>query len=584
MNKRLSFWNFNSVNRKKGNVHAIAREENAKKLQETMLAAFNDSKNSNSIPKELEFASAAHKKEVQTLKEQYKIAIENLERQVADYKRQNEDLEEKISLITLDKEALLTNNKDKFKELEAKLKDANKKVKALTESKKVLQEAMELDTQVKMANLNTSVEKMKAEHLKEMEDVKRKSEASLEDIKYLYHQEKIALERRIEKMQAEMKMLEAQKEADSTQRQLCDLQANYISEIQELNSHLDSFKKQSHDEITALMREKDEKERNIESLEREVSNANEAYIEIETMYKRIAAEAKETARKLEECQSQIIQMQTYIQQLETNEYELKVLLENKESELEIEKESMRQKCSEEKWQAHESCSKQKIECERRLTQTLHDSVLKDKRIKDLSRQLEAAARKSESTEAILEKGAKVECKKCKELVAVREFGEHVAKGCEEIGIEVAISQLKSEKYKFFPSATESPLTFEKKVKDMEELLKEVKFKYNLMRQQRDKVQMELDKASAELIKLRRLAKRDSKLPFASIRTSNPPLEQENSYCSASNANCLRISNKENEDKNGNRGYPLRSSKASVSSHKGSFFSANDERASVSHVV
>ena len=404
-----------------------------------MLSAFNDSRSSNSIPKELELASAAHKKEMEDLKDQYKLTIESLKRQVIDYKAQNEDLENKVHSLSTDKEALILNTKDQIKDIEAKLLKAEDKVKGLNESKKALQEAMELDTQVKIANMNSFIEKIKAEHMKEMEDMKKKSEASLEDIKYLYQQEKMSLERRIEKMETEMKMREAQKENDNTQQQLCELQANYVNEIQELNLHLDSFKKQSHDEVASLINEREEKQRKVERLEDELNIITEAYTELEAEQQKMITE---NTQKLKEYQYEINEMQTYIQQLETNEYDLRMLLESRE-----------------KNKINESYNKQKIDCERRLTQALEESVLKDKYITSLSKQLESALKKCEGVETVMEKGLRVECKKCKELVLIGEFKEHVMKGCDDIGIEIAISQLKSENYKFFPSSTEPASKF-----------------------------------------------------------------------------------------------------------------------------
>jgi len=100
-----------------------------------------------------------------------------------------------------------------------------------------------------------------------------------------------------------------------------------------------------------------------------------------------------------------------------------------------------------------------------------------------------------------------------------------------------------------------------------------------MRQQKGKVQIELDKANAEIARLRRQSKRNNKLHFDSIRTSNPSLEEESCRYKVSKKSTAKVvnDNKENENKSSNKGYPIRTSK--VSNYKADWFSKNGERES-----
>ena len=110
---------------------------------------------------------------------------------------------------------------------------------------------------------------MQKEHGSEVESIKLQSENALNDIKYIYEQEKLAIENRLDKSKHNLKALELQTQ-DSGERpnlNLQEIQNNYLEEIQELNIHLDAFKKQSYDEIKSVKKQRDDALKRVSTME-----------------------------------------------------------------------------------------------------------------------------------------------------------------------------------------------------------------------------------------------------------------------------------------------------------------------------
>ena len=526
------------------------------------MAALNEPGSQNNTPKELELASSIHKNALEDLREQYQEIIKSFERQIADAKNLNNELETKVTELQVDQEALDRVYKGKLEEVDQKLKEAEEKVKAVSEEKKKVKEAMELDTQVKVLNLNSAMEKMKQDHTKELDQMKQKCEISLEDIKYIYQQERISLERRLEKMQSELKLATSNKDTNSTQSQIQDLQTSYIEEIQELNSHLKAFQKQSQEEVQSLTKERDAGVIKSKELQTELTRVKEAYTALQGLYQKAKAslDANEGIQaELKKCKMQITDMKAHIAKLEGSERRLKVMLANKESAFESEKETMKRKFSAERkkaTQAHDGYSRAKDECDKKLTQVLQDIIAKDHMISQLTKQLEIVRKEEMKNQSqsktfeisairsvceevkdvskdfskdlssnntkddLLSSATRVECKKCGCLCLVEEFAEHIEKDCEtccdKVGNEgEAMIMAQSQCVKGKPNRTmtaviaqpppekeKSLIGLMKKLKMTEELLKEMAFKLDTVQQQRDKVQIELDKANAELLSMK----------------------------------------------------------------------------------
>jgi len=200
------------------------------------------------------------------------------------------------------------------------------------------------------------MEKLREEHKKDLDHAKNDSERSLNDIKYIYEQEKEALEARLVKANQEIKNLQGIKEQTANNSVVIrDMQNNYLLEIQELNAHLDAFKKQSYEEIACLKKQRDDAYKKIESLLASNGSknsigkitSNKALTQGKGKQKNAAVvELSEGIQKeLAKLRKQNNDLKSYVTKLEISEKKLKSLLSQKENTVEASGKQVLQKKS-----------------------------------------------------------------------------------------------------------------------------------------------------------------------------------------------------------------------------------------------
>eukprot|EP00826_Nyctotherus_ovalis_P039967 TRINITY_DN3884_c0_g1_i3.p2 TRINITY_DN3884_c0_g1~~TRINITY_DN3884_c0_g1_i3.p2 ORF type:complete len:195 (-),score=90.57 TRINITY_DN3884_c0_g1_i3:18-602(-) len=158
-------------------------------MNEKMLAALKQ-ETSNKLPKELEIATAAHKRELAEAKERHRVAVRGLEQRARELEAENRALlsggeQAKARAEVREKEWRL-----KVEEAARRSREAEwKMARAQEENKKVVQVA------------NKSVEKVKEEYNRKLNEMKNKCEQSILKFK----QEKTLLEERLKKAETELK-------------------------------------------------------------------------------------------------------------------------------------------------------------------------------------------------------------------------------------------------------------------------------------------------------------------------------------------------------------------------------------------
>lgn len=513
-------------------------------MHATLFSVLNDPNNINNIPKELELATSIHKKEMEELHTHYNEIINTLERQITDSKTNCDNLEIKIRNLQAEIDETNKTHISKNEEYEQKLKECEEKINKANENNKKLKEAMELDSHVKISNLNGQIEKIKIENSKEILEMKQKCENSLNDIKNIYQQEKSSLEERIQKLSEELKNSISSKENSQIINE-------YIEEIQELNNTILSLKKQNAEQISSITKEKDELTKKIKEQNSDLFRIRDELAQTKHRLKQIESEPiiEGTQADLKKAKKQITEMKSHISKLESDGRRLKSLLTNKETAFEQEKENLKRKYSLERKkasQAHDGYSRAKDENDKKLSQLLQDVLEKDKQICLLNKQIENMQKdEKKNIKHFIETPAKqqnlqndpeeiklvlsanrFECKKCMSLIPASEFSEHIKKECDNINSErigtvgnegeamaVILSESMKEKNKFNSagpgivvsascSGNKNEIILQKKLKMTEEILKEMAFKLDTVQQQRDKVQIELDKANAELLSIK----------------------------------------------------------------------------------
>ena len=111
---------------------------------------------------------------------------------------------------------------------------------------------------------NLEIDRLKKNQAIELEEQKVTSEQSLCDIKYLYEQEKIKLEERLEKALNELRMLRL---AQDNKKETDFFNERGMNELHELSSRISVLKRQRDEDILDAQRERDEGLRKIERLE-----------------------------------------------------------------------------------------------------------------------------------------------------------------------------------------------------------------------------------------------------------------------------------------------------------------------------
>ena len=371
-----------------------------------MLSVLKDTNGENNLPKELEMANAMHKKEIEDMKERTAETVQSLERQIQGLKNTNTNYENTIKQLQTTQNETEKSCEAKISEVQTKMKDVEEKLKQAIEDKAKQKEAVELDVQVRLLSLNATMDKLKASHTKELERMKLQGENSLNDIKYIYGQEKMALEARLEKAYNELKITQSNKEGNYSSLNLQDMQSNYLDEIQELNAHLGSFKKQSQEEMNSINKQRDDALNKATYLDHELIKLKEAMRTDQTMHEQSSAELSHKLEKakslieanegiqgeLKRLKKQISDMKAYVTKIEGNERRLKVLLSQKESVFDSEKETLKRKLSTERkkaTQAHEGCSRVKDDFDKKKMQILQELITKDEQIATLTKQLES---------------------------------------------------------------------------------------------------------------------------------------------------------------------------------------------------
>jgi DNA repair exonuclease SbcCD ATPase subunit len=371
-----------------------------KKMHETMLLALSPYTEANQIPKEIEIAMEFHKKEIEELTINHIREKTRLQEQVASLKvavEEKESTEQELSELLKEREGELEIVRAELERMQRLNEDKLRKVEEETQRHK---DALEFDAHLKVSNLNTEIEKLRFVHNTELEQLKSKSEETLSEIKKVHDEEKQLLEERIAKLQTELLNLQSQPRQRTGSK-------DCLEEIRELNVHLDTFKKQSKEEMIVLKKQREEYKKKAEALEEELvalkhtmRNAQLIHEQSTKNFKQKlekaqqAMEANENSyEELQKARKQIIELRNTITKLETNERHFKGIIANKEKEVEEVKENCKQKISNERKkaiQAHESYTKIKEECNHKNAVV----AVKDELIESLTKKLGKGLRSS----------------------------------------------------------------------------------------------------------------------------------------------------------------------------------------------
>lgn len=295
-------------------------------MHETMISALRQANSeTNSTPKMLELANEMHKKDMTEMQERHHEAVGSLERQLAEVKQQNADLDSAVKQLSKGKMDLEADIMAKERAYETLKREHDEKVRRLEEERRKLKDAIELDSQLKANNINQVLDKIREEHGKELSRVKAESERALQDIKYIHEQEKIAMADRLDKTAQDLKSLQAVKDNNANMSiSMQSMQNNYLTEIQELNSHLDAFKKQSYEEIACLKKQRDDAYKKIESLiaakSVPVAAAKNGQITDRSAKTR---QTEETKKELTRLRKQNNDLKSYVSKLEASERKLR---------------------------------------------------------------------------------------------------------------------------------------------------------------------------------------------------------------------------------------------------------------------
>jgi hypothetical protein len=161
----------------------INREANMNKMNNKMLAALKQDTD-NKLPKELEIATTAHKKELKEIKERYKITIRTLEHKVKDLEIENQSLKSKGEQ---------TERKEELKEREWKVK-LEEEIRKRKELEWKVTKAEDTNKKL-MLTINKEMEKVKSEYNRKLDEMKVKCEQSILKFK----EEKVLLEEQLKK-------------------------------------------------------------------------------------------------------------------------------------------------------------------------------------------------------------------------------------------------------------------------------------------------------------------------------------------------------------------------------------------------
>lgn len=282
-------------------------------MYESMFSALKPLSNDNSvIPKEMEIMEGLHKKEIEEIKQKNEKITKSLEKQIAEYKETNAEFEKTIKNLQNQKIDSEKMYQLKVAEAENKKKEYEDKLKNIDSERSKHKDMAILDSEAKVANANAEMERLRSENKYELEKTKQDCENTLREIKFIYEREKLLVESRLEKANAEIKLLQSKRSSCDTSRDLNELQNNYIEQIQELSTQLDAFKKQSEEDVALYKKQRDDAIKKVEELNRNQTYCREDYEELQTVKK------------------QVVNLKSYVAKLENNEKLYKNLLEEQQ--------------------------------------------------------------------------------------------------------------------------------------------------------------------------------------------------------------------------------------------------------------
>ena len=198
------------------------REENMKKMYESMLGALNVSENNDKV----KIMKEMHEKELKEMKQLQVEVNAVLKGQINDLRVSLSQCKNELKLIQKLNKSLETKvqeSESQIKELEAELEEEKRKLKLLL-------------------NEDPLLEKVHKEHSKELERVKEQYEHLVQEIKSIYEKEKNAMEMKLEKTNEEIKELRTYKETHKQNELIEKLQEGYLKQIKTLSNQLTEFK------------------------------------------------------------------------------------------------------------------------------------------------------------------------------------------------------------------------------------------------------------------------------------------------------------------------------------------------------
>lgn len=145
--------------------------------------------NENNSTKELELQAEFHKKEINSIQIKHKEELKFFQQQLQESKNL---IDKKEAII----QEYIMNNKKFEIELQSK-SNIEKKLKKLEEEYEKLVSKSDLDAQVKLRNLNCEIEKMKADHMREMKKQKERNETILKEQKAINDRDIELMEKKI---------------------------------------------------------------------------------------------------------------------------------------------------------------------------------------------------------------------------------------------------------------------------------------------------------------------------------------------------------------------------------------------------
>eukprot|EP00347_Sterkiella_histriomuscorum_P012539 403368185 len=377
------------------------REDNLKKVTEKMLKAFDSGSSGQSgathqqaeLIKELQIQNDLQRAEVSDIKHRHQDQIRQYEKLLEEGRivkeqsqRKCKILEDKLEQLKFEYDHQNIENVLRIKELELKLDQLTEERMRLVreidsnqqrfkqsidyfsnEKKKISYEQSKLQQLQRSDNKNTrSNTKMIRDLEKELESVKLEQDIMISGIQQNYDVEKRKLEQKIQKLETQFNqnfnsysqngkntvtnnnVRNSSSKNYLKQQQIQEMQQKYLTEIQELNNNLTTFKTQTQVEVNLLQEERDDLLKKIQAYEEEIQalklknklkreqNLNQS----SSKQSQNDSNLKNDQKALQACQQKyklkVQQLKSSVQKLEQNERKLKNLLIDKENEYEQE--------------------------------------------------------------------------------------------------------------------------------------------------------------------------------------------------------------------------------------------------------